>query len=347
MPFRRQEDSHESMSSTKCPNCDATVSYPAGVTERKCEYCGFVEYVQKKPPKVRKEPTPRPTAPSSPTPRAPAPARRSGGISILSVLMIIAPLGITLVYMDRVFGLDLSAIEAEYSPLETRFLETKFPVTMRNNQTLVIEDRNEVISGTAITAANNCTIIIRNSNIKADSFLSAGALPKITVDNSQIETQKDSFKLPVNAKMTVSNSSTIKSKKSVAINGDSNVDLTVENSTIEGNTNGIKIKDNGDIRVLGNSKITGVNAAIVARQNTDIEIEGGLVESPSCAISVKNNGSLALHGGTVQARIAIKARRNFNLEHGDGLIIGSTTGVKKKQLRKQKKPTNTPARSKK
>lgn len=211
----------------------------------------------------------------------------------------------------------------------TGFFEPRLPAVLDLNEEIVITDREETVSGTAIMAGSaNCKITIKNSKIRADRFVEGGQNIEITIINSEIITQNDSLLLSGNAEVRIFENSTIKSLQGSAINTQGNCDLQMRDSTIEGKQIGFKTAGwNASISLSGKSLIKGGEEGINCSVNCKVENTDGRIVGKRLGIKYELNGDLSLNRSSVAGDVAVKAGDNFELRLLDGVINGIDVGL--------------------
>jgi hypothetical protein len=267
-----------------CPQCSAPLKIGPTDTDVKCQYCGnSIRIERAKPPPVQ--------MPSAHTVYVdPAAGRAVSRIIWLSVAIpMLVPLAVT------------------FGPWIARRLKSaggvSFPVTCALNDELEISDVTFRGTGTLINAELNCKLTIKNSRLTGDVVVKSGGSATITIEGSTLEGTHTALELGINDHVRASKNSALKSADA-AIEGGLNLDLTLEDTKIEG----------GPAAVRGslNTQVTATRAEIVGRD---------------AAFEVGNNGKLKLSQVTARAATAVTAGFNLELSADRSTLRGETKGA--------------------
>ncbi|MBN2342690.1 MAG: hypothetical protein JXX29_16725 [Deltaproteobacteria bacterium] len=295
------------MNTIKCPNCNALLSHPADAKTKKCEFCGFETYI--KPKTVAQ---PRVNHPA-PTPRQPASAQKSGPGCLIIVLVLFVLAGAFLAFA-----------------FSTGLFDTGLPATTGLNETITLEGRTETIPGVAIKATGvNTKVFIRDCNIKADKLLVA-TQPNIEIEivNSRIETSDNTFELPLNPKIRISENSEIVSTQGTVFKGGQNVEFTLTNSRIIGDKYAFEMGNNGTFVLEGKSLIRGGKSAIKGEHNIHVEmLDGSAIESDGTVLDLQYNGRLKMENAVLKGDVGVEADSNFELTMVSGKLLGENIGL--------------------
>jgi hypothetical protein len=149
-----------------------------------------------------------------------------GAFIIFILIAVVAGVGIYVWYQAKSSTADMAGGGAGASggAQKTVSWDGKTPYTCGGNENVKIEGTTaNISSGSAVTAAGNCQLLLSNCNITAPTGISALGNAKVTVKGGSIKSSDE------------------------AINALGNVEVTVDGAKVTGKTSS-----------LGNAKITGV-----------------------------------------------------------------------------------------
>lgn len=171
------------------------------------------------------------------------------------------------------------------------------------------------------------------------TLIEAGALCKITIRDSKL-------------------------KGGVVLNGSSSVELTLENSTLEGTASAVRLGTNGHLVARGQSVVKGAEHGVEGEVNVTIELDGARIEGGQSGIQAGSNLAVRGTGATIEGkdhavtagvnpkingkrltlrggRTAIDANHNLALDAADSSIDGGEAAIRAKSNPKLKLTAGT------
>jgi DNA-directed RNA polymerase subunit RPC12/RpoP len=283
------------LSALKCPTCSAPLQVAPEQSDIRCQYCGNAIHIER-----QKAPTPGTVhVPANTVYLDPNAGKMVGRIILFSVLLPVAiPIVIALVSVGRSV---------------TKSHVVSFPVVCGTNEEITISGKTFEGKGTLITG-DNCKLTIKDSTLKGDVVVKAsGGISDLKIINSKLEGATAAIELDGNTKVKISGKSEIKSPE-VAINGKSNLNLTIEDSKVEGGEVAIKGTSSVDL-VATKAQLLGKDAAIVLEGNGEITLkESTLKASEGAAITCGSNAKVTAEGSTVTGETAIKGESSLEMK---------------------------------
>ncbi len=313
-----------------CPTCSAPLEAPNAQGFATCRFCGTVteQHVSAPPPppfppfqppqhvqhvQIRVEPfgagnvvVTRPTARSA-----------NGVIGMLIFGVAIVPV---------LIGAVLSASHSGRSSLFADV--SSLPTVCRVNQTINIKGLTYNGAGTAITAQDNCTVNITNSNLTATTVVRAvGANVQITLNGATIAGTSDAIGLGDNSHLHADASSHITSSASAISGVGSNPEVTLDHTKVQGSVAGIDLADNARITLIG-ADVRGATG-VRANDNATLQMTSQAVAAGTVAgVVFQNDATITLQNATIQAQgEAVSVGSSSTLNGSGGKISGGTASI--------------------
>ncbi|MCC6215700.1 MAG: hypothetical protein IT376_12620 [Polyangiaceae bacterium] len=152
-------------------------------------------------------------------------------------------------------------------------------------------------------APNQSVEIVGKTFEGKGTVLQAGALCKITIRDSKL-------------------------KGDVVVAGETSVELTIVNSTLEGATTAVKLDSNARVIVKGQSVVKGGEQAIEVGANAKLEVEDSRLEGVSAGVHAGPNLAVQARGGTITARDhALRASMNAKVNGRQLVLRGGRTAI--------------------
>jgi DNA-directed RNA polymerase subunit RPC12/RpoP len=266
------------LSESRCPNCKAPIEFDAAAQSVQCRYCQTV--IQ-----ISKEKAPANIDVSSPQRPMVIYSGNSGWV-----------IG-RLVWIAVVVFLSGGGFAANSFRRTGCAPSASLPTTCGLNDDILIKGKTFDGAGPVIVAGLNCKITIEDSTISSPDVIVKSDAPnvEVTVINSKLTTKSGShaaIELSMNGKIRVSKGSVIKSDGS-AVEGDTNLELTVNASTLEGDV-AAKMGGNGKVTLGTGSVLKGKKAALDANGNLKLRAEGASLESAGPGVKAGSNADVKM-----------------------------------------------------
>jgi hypothetical protein len=149
-------------------------------------------------------------------------------------------------------------------------------------------------AGPVIQTGMNCKIILEDCTITSSDAIikGSGMNVEVTIRNSKLTSKRTAIELEMNGKVRVESGSVVKGGD-VAVEGASNLSLTVSNATLEGDI-ATKAGSNAQITLQQGSVLKGRKAAIEAGSSLKVRADGATLESGGPAIKGGGSGDVKM-----------------------------------------------------
>lgn len=168
---------------------------------------------------------------------------------------------------------------------------------------------------------------VANSGLPTAPFSSKTELPATCPLNGRIEIEDKDVTLKetaihgnVNCKIFIRRSKITAPR---VIEGGTNAEITIEDSTLEGEDVAIEAGMNAKLKVSGKSVIKAEGTAIRTTMNADIRLDGSRVEADDVAIEGGMNPKIDARGSKIIGKTALELSTNANVTTKDTQIVGA------------------------
>lgn len=325
--------------SAKCPSCGAALPVALGVPQVTCRYCNTVITVEnRKMPEELARLLAMGQLQRSTTLYLDPNVAREAGQKMLIVLGLTIGLPFLVALLVGVGPWACTSIKNTIRP---------FPATCESNETVTLSGNWEGNGAVFTSVGYNCKIHVKNAKLKATTFIEGGGVNnEITLENVTLETTETAFNAGANTRIKIVGGSV--TSRSNAVEADSNLVLTLENTTLESKTGSavhgkynLKI-DATNSKIIGkksaidtdanptltlkkNSEISSDGIAIKATSTLHLEADGGKISSSESAIAAGPSSRLTAQNLTVSGREkAMSLGSSTNVEFTGGSITSQT-----------------------
>ncbi|HEY2516116.1 MAG TPA: hypothetical protein VGI39_34830 [Polyangiaceae bacterium] len=293
-----------------CTSCGARVDAPQRDTAYTyfCRFCGAQIPIDSLRPVAPVAPRVEVRAPS----RAPGPvqsrrARRGGClVSAFTILPV------------------LLAVGAALWPVLSKYLGAHygdFPIEVPLNDSVVITDRTATGTGTLITVSPNGKLTLRRCHLKGPLVVKAGINAEITIIDSTLEGTNGVIEGAINASISIQNS-TLTSNEEI-VDGPSNVKVSVTNSSkLHAEGVALPLETNGEV-TIDHSTVEGKMGGVELRQNGHLKANTAVITSDGVGIDLGLNGHLTVTASRIESKTtAIHAAQNLEGAVRTSTLIG-------------------------
>jgi predicted RNA-binding Zn-ribbon protein involved in translation (DUF1610 family) len=180
-----------------------------------------------------------------------------------------------------------------------------FPITVGTNESLEISDRDVTGTDLLVTVGVNGKLTLRRCHLKAPQIVKAGTNAQITIIDSTLEGQRG------------------------IVEGDVNVVLDIQNSTLTSGEEIADVQANAKISVSKGSHLQSASVAFPLENNAEITVDHSEVDGKLGVFELKNNGRVKLLDSAVVKSDgpAIDLTQNGHLDVKGSRIESKTTAV--------------------
>ncbi len=199
-------------------------------------------------------------------------------------------------------------------------------VGIRAGLNFKLKAHNATIKGreAAITGDTNLTVEMRDSTISANTIgLEADSNLSLDMRGGLIQANEAAVRCSkYNGKLKLTHGAKLAAKE-VALDGGTNLELTLDGAKIEGGEIGVAGGTNAHLELRDQAKISGKEFAAKLSGNAEVEVRNSTLDSKGIALCGAYNAEIEARGATVNGAEALAfMRKPRKLELGDSKITG-------------------------
>ncbi|MBI2393060.1 MAG: hypothetical protein HYV09_25980 [Deltaproteobacteria bacterium] len=182
-------------------------------------------------------------------------------------------------------------------------------------------------AGAAAWAALRATRAVPTMGAPKSAFSTQSELPatcplngRVQIEDKDVTLKETAIHGNVNCKIFIRRS---KIRAPRVIEGGTNAEITIEDSTLVGDDVAIEAGLNAKIKITGKSVIKAEDVAIRASMNADIRLDGARVEAADVAIEGGMNPKIDARNSKIIGKTALELSTNANVTVKDTQLVGA------------------------
>jgi hypothetical protein len=269
------------LSETRCPNCKAPIEFDREAASVQCRYCQtMIAISQEKAPRASTTTSSDASAPRPMVIYTGGAGAAIGRIVWIGLVIFLSSGGFAFARFRRAGCAPSESLPAHCGPM---------------NDEVLIKGKTFDGPGPLVEAEMNCKITFEDCTLSSpDSIIKSDAMNvEVTVRNSKLTSKQSAIVLNMNGKVRIEKGSVVKSEES-AVEGNSNTELTVSGSTLEG-TLGANVGSNAKVTLQPGAILKGKRAALEGGSNMKLRAEGATLESSGPGLKAGPNTDVRMN----------------------------------------------------